>query len=542
MLRRKYFITLLFLIIFSLTGKPQIKSVYGLYIDRDVYVSGETLLAKIYLPEGVPSRIICLDLVNQYGSRITGASIIIRDKEAEGYLQLPDSLSSGTYLVRTYQKYNAGKLKTIHEIYISNRFDKPIKAGQLKKVATSSTLKDKQTDLIQISGLQKSYSINSPVEVGIQIDESVLAALDGSLLLSVNQAYPSYDPATYSEMGDQTKADIVEKKGIILSGMVTDRKSSDPANGITVYLTIPDSIPGFQYYKTRKDGRFYFLLDNYFGSVQTIIQCFGNSSGQLLDIKLDDRYAEPGRLPDLRLSPLPAEFKEVLDRNIATVTFQKVFKQNYLNPAVTPLQRANLYPYYGKSSQTIEPQQYLIMTNFAEISKELLRGVRFRITNNEPSLQVFNNVTGSYFEDSPLVLIDGIPIRDLKIIANLGSSEIERIDICQTERIFGDLLFPGVVAIYTKEKNNAIIPESGQLIRMNLDAIQPSYTWAEPRISGATVPDLRQVLYWNPATKPSKIMAIQCKTSTILGQYKLIIRGRLKDGTFIFSEKLFDVK
>ncbi|NEW82222.1 MAG: hypothetical protein GZ094_07640 [Mariniphaga sp.] len=538
----RYYITLLFLILFSATGKTQTKSAYGLFTDRDVYVSGEPLLAKIYLPEEVPSRIVCLDLVNQYGTRITGASLAIHNKEAEGYLQLPDSLSTGTYLVRIYQKYNAGKLKTIHEIFVTNRFDKPEKLDKIKIATSLSILKDQQTDLIQITGLQPSYSIKSKIEAGVQLDDSILKKVEGRLLVSVAQVYPTYVPITFSDQGEQKKEEMIEKRGVIITGIVSDRKTSMPAGGITVYLTIPDSIPGFQYYITRKDGRFYFLLDKYTGATQSVLQCLGNSPGQLLDFKLDEGFAESGKLPEFQLQSFPLDFKEALTRNISTVTFQKVFSQNYLKLVTTPQKSIKGHPYYGKASQSVDPRLFLDFANFSEISKELLRGVKFKNSNNELSLRVFNSSANEYFDESPLTLIDGIPIRDLKIIANLGTADIERIDVCQSERIFGNLRFPGVVAIYTTKKDISRIAESSQIVRKNLNGIQQSYLWAEPRITIATVPDLRQLLYWDSSAVPAKSISVQCNTSSVLGHYKLIVRGRLKDGTLIFSEKYFEVK
>lgn len=532
----------IFLIILSLSGRTQTKSFYGLYSDRDIYVSGETLLAKIYLPDGIPSRIISLDLVNQNGIRINGVSLAIRDNEAEGYLQLPDSLSSGTYMIRCYQKYNAGKIKTIREIYISSRFDRLEKTDQMKRVAPSSVFQDKKTDLIQISELEKTYPSLSKIEAGIRIDESLLKELDGSLLVSVVQADSSFVSKCYAEHAEQSKSGMIEKKGIIISGIVTDKKNSEPASGITVFLTIPDSIPGFQYYKTQKDGRFFFLLDKYFGSIQAVIQCFGNSPFQRLNIKLDDFFAESGTIPDFRLQSISGTLKETLARNISAVTLRKVFGQN--NYTILPYKEKSTgdYPYYGKATHTINPKLFVDLPDLAEISRELLPGVKYRNYNNEPTLQVINNSTHYYFEENPLILLDGIPVRDLNVIKDMGTSDIERVDICKNERFYGDLRFPGVVAIYSTKKDYSRLPESGQLIRLKLDAIQLPCQLAEPNLTEPSVPDLRQILYWNPSTKPGSTLSVQYSTSSITGQFKLSVKGRLKDGTLIFSEKQFEVK
>jgi len=82
-------IILILLVIATISGNSQNKTGFGFFTDRDVYVSGETLLAKIYNPTDNLSRIVYMDLVNQSGTRISGVSLEIKNNEASGFLQLP---------------------------------------------------------------------------------------------------------------------------------------------------------------------------------------------------------------------------------------------------------------------------------------------------------------------------------------------------------------------------------------------------------------------------------------------------------------------
>lgn len=532
----------LFLIAIAITGNAQGKSGFGFFTDRDVYVSGETLLAKIYTPEDNPSRIVYLDLVNPYGNRICGVSLQVRGNQADGYMQLPDSLSSGTYLLRTYFKNTGGKGKIIREIWISNRFNGLEKTNQVNRAEVSENFQDKKTGQITFEDLGNEYQTNRNIDATIKIDESLLKEIDGNLLVSVAQTEPSFESNSFIWSFDQGKEGMTESKGIILSGTVTDKKTSEPAAGITVCLTIPDSIPGFQYYQTQKDGRFYFMLNNYYGKVQVVVQCFGNSTLQRLKIKMDELFAAPGKLPEFGQRPIPEEFKNDITRNIDAVTFQKIFNQEKLKLLATPEKKQEPYPYYGKSSQTIDPHLFIDLPNFNEVSKELLPGVKFRNYNNEPTMKVINNATHLYFDDQPLVLIDGIPIRDLNVIKNMGTADIKRVDICQSERYYGDLRFPGVVAIYTTKADYSSLPESDQLIRLKLESMQVPAILAEPGKMESTIPDLRQVIYWNPTVEPSGLLSVKCTTSTVVGQFKVVVRGRLKNGTTVFAEKQFEVK
>ena len=535
-------IIFILLVVTTISGNAQDKTNLGFFTDRDVYVSGEILLAKIYNPTDNLSRIVYIDLVNSSGTRISGATIEIKNNEASGFLQLPDSLSTGTYLLRAYSKNTVSKLKIIREIWISNRFDGLENTKQLKHIAESQTIQGKSTPQIKFEGVDASHPTNSNVTTTIKIDEMLLKEIDGNLLVSVAQTNPSFESASYVWTSDQGKEGLTEKKGIILSGIVTDKKTSMPAAGATVYLTIPDSLPVFQYYQTQNDGRFYFQLDKYYGSVQAFVQCFGKTTAQRLKINMDELFAEPGTLPDFSQQPIPNEFKSNNATNIDAVTFQKVFNQDKLKFQPSPKETFESYPYYGKPSNIVDPHLFIDLPNFTEISRELLPGVKFRNYNNEPTMQVMNAAARDYFNESPLILIDGIPIRNLNVIKDMGTQDIRRIEICQSERYYGNLRFPGVVAIYTTKSDYSRIPDSDQFIRLKLDAIQVQANLAEPEKSEPDIPDLRQTFYWNPSVEPQETLSAKFSTSSILGKFKLVVRGRLKNGTMVLAEKQFEVR
>jgi len=253
-------------------------------------------------------------------------------------------------------------------------------------------------------------------------------------------------------------------------------------------------------------------------------------------------FAEVGTLPEYRQQPISEEFKRNISRNIDALTFRKIFGQDKLEVEQVAIKQKEISPYYGNPTRTVDPQLFIDLPDFTEISRELLPGVKWRNYNNEPTLQVINNNMHNYFADNPLILIDGIPIRDLNVIKDMGTADIDRVEICQYERYYGDLRFPGVVAIYTTKADYSSLPTSDQLIRMDLETIQLQVASAEHVVQEQTIPDLRQLIYWNPLAEPKSAIFIKCNTSAIAGQFKLIVRGRLKNGTLIFAEKQFEVK
>jgi hypothetical protein len=539
---KKLYLIFLFLITLSLVGNAQGKTGFGFYTDRDVYVSGETVLSKMFVPSGNLSGIIHLDLVNKGGKRICGASIEIKNKEANGCLHLPDSLSSGTYLLRAYLRNNADECRIIHEIWVADRFEGLEKTKGISQVTNIVPLPAQIDNEISVDGLENEVKTNLNVQAQVKLDDKLIQKLDGNLLISVARVIPEFESATFQQSSPKANPGLTESKGIIFSGTVTDKKTKTPVSNATVYLTIPDSIPGFQYYNTGNDGRFYFLIDKYYGDIQAVIQCFPKEPLQRLKMTLDEPFAAIGTMPDFSSKPVSEEFRDEITRSIDAFTFQKIFAQETISKLVMPSKKTDDYPYYGIPSNVVDPQLFIDLPNFNDISKELLPGVKFRNHNNEPTMQVINSPVHAFFNDQPLILLDGIPIRDLNVIKDMGTTDIDRVDICQSERFYGDLKFPGVVAIYSTKSDYSKLVDTDQLVKIKTEAKQIPVQLTVPVTTESSVPDLRQVLYWNANTEPSKTIDIKFETSNVQGHFKIVVRGRTTDGTLVFAEKQFEVK
>jgi hypothetical protein len=127
------------------------------------------------------------------------------------------------------------------------------------------------------------------------------------------------------------------------------------------------------------------------------------------------------------------------------------------------------------------------------------------------------------------------------MIKNMGSKDIDRIEICRRERYFGDLVFHGVIAIFSSMQVNKLLSETDELIKINLDTFQSDSYLIIPKEQGQNEPDLRKVLLWNPQLKPEETIKINFVTSDIKGSYKFVLRGMTNDGEVICHEHIFEV-
>ena len=536
-MKRKIKILLLFLLIVFSAEAQEGKGI-TLFTDRDLYISGETLLLKVFVPSTEKSGTVSIDVINHVGKKITGIIKEVKNQQADGFILLPDSLSSGYYMLMSSTKVS--NEVTIKELYISNRFNglPPTNSGLRPTGIVPNEIIFPE---ILVNNIEKQYKPRDIIKADLHLDNDLLAKVEGDLLVKIAEIIPDFKTSTFNLKSSGVKSQIVNHQGILLEGTVTELRSAKPYKNAVVYLSIPDSLPGFQYFTTGEDGRFYFQIENYYGKIPVVIQCHARGQAQLLKIRLNDPDSLKWVMPRFEIQPFPAGLRKLVERNTDAMTFRKVFNQKEVTEQPSPIIKRDSYPFYGNPSKTVDPQLYIELPDFSDISRELLPGVKFRTYNRIPSLQVLNMPMFNYFADPPLVLFDGIPTEDLNMIKGLGSADIDKIEILTSERFFGDLSFHGVVAIYSTKADYSKIPESDNLIKLNLDVIQPQAILNNPDTQSESDPDFRQVLLWKPLVKAEQTIPIEFQTSDIQGTFKLSICGKTKDGSDFYKEQIFEV-
>lgn len=527
------------LLVLAITVQAQNNNHFSLFTDRDLYASGETLLLKVFAPADEQSGIVNIDLINSTGKIIVGINKKLIDHQADGFIYLPDSLSSGSYFLCTSTRVNP--TYTVKELFISNRFTGIPETGFALRSTDTNPIVEKPVADLQTEGLNKSYKTRDKAHVALHLPSGLLSQINSNLLVSISAVAPGYTPAAFTKKIESQRNQIIEKDGVVLEGMIKDLKTGEPFKKGVVFLSVPDSMPRFNFFVTGNDGRFNFQLDNYFGKIPVVVQGFDRDEKRLLKITVNQRDSLKSLVPNFENWTIPAELRKSSEQNTDAVTFRKIFNQQEI--AIQPIHRpkAEPFPFYGVPSTVVYPKLFIDLPDFTEISRELLTGVKFRAYNRIPTLQVFNSAQRNYFNDPPLLLLDGIPVRDISAIKNLGSSAIGRVEISMSERYYGNLRFPGVLAIYTSKADYSQIVESEDLIKLSLDAIQPDATLVTPADASLNLPDLRKVLLWKPSLKPEETIQLDFGTSDLLGRYKLVIHGTTTDGSIFYKEQFFEV-
>lgn len=535
----KYLASLI-LIIFSLVFEAEAKSDSWIVSDREVYVSGEYVLAKIFTPQNQNFKVVSLSLTSIDGYPVANVNLSITNHQASGYLYLPDSLQTGSFLLTAYSSHFQKRSLFTKEILVLNRFENSEKELQITRAQLDSLIPDENNG-IQMLELHPNYNQREQVNVRIQLDDVLKSKLDGELSIVVSESVPDWKPQMMAfENGLDNALLLTEYQGVVMQGVVSDKKTGEPMEGATVFLTKADSIPYFDYYQTGEDGRFYFLLKKFYGSQSLVVKAEKEGENELLKISLDDQWMNQNIKIESESIKITDKFQNYFADAISAVTFNKIFKAQSLVLQETNYHTVYPFPFYGNPTVQVDPDDFFDLPDFNEISKELLLLVRFREHEGHYSLSLIDRGIGKFFPDPPLILLDGVPAT-VEQIAPLGTKDIDWIDVVPFQQFYGNKRFDGILAIYTKQLDASRIFTSDRVLKLNFETLQGESHLPDLSNSDDHVPDFRQVLYWNPKLNVQDTMLFNFSTSDIKGRFKVQVNGRTKDGELIQRIQYFTV-
>jgi hypothetical protein len=175
---------------------------------------------------------------------------------------------------------------------------------------------------------------------------------------------------------------------------------------------------------------------------------------------------------------------------------------------------------------------YIRLPVMQEVFFELIPGVKFRSKKSGYEMRIINPHNNIYYEESPLVMIDGVCIDDLTLLANIDPETVEKIDVVKTTYLVGNFKLYGIVNVITRAGNFKGLTLPDYAAKLTYRVIDPEVTFYSPDYSESAkkvsrIPDLRNTLFWNPSLKPGKDGKVRIGfwTSDVAADYVIKIQG-----------------
>ena len=620
------------------SGGVEAQEQIHLFPDKSYAVSGDTIWFGVFIyteGQGDTSRVVHVQLDNASGNHILKVSVLCHGAFGEGYIPVPDSLSTGIYtlspfslvqknsgtaiinqtFINVYNRFSAGistirqpdetlfrkyspengiKIKTDKERYnrgeeVRCSFDIPQnELDDVQKVFITAGVSDPVSEQYLSSDTPVQTSSNTKTPVALQEKNGVLITgkvtdkssgapvANAIVVLSIPDSVSSVNYSVSDENGmfrfhlkkavakadlilkalnknnqecnieladTQTPVKLTEKDGVLISGEVTDKSSGDPVSKAIVLLSIPDSIPFFDYCVSDENGMFYFYLRNAVGKADLIFQTL-NKNNQECTVKLADNYIEVQKEKTSE-KILTVKDEEFVGDILKASYFDKLFNgYNIVSPDYFSKPKQFEYPFYGKPTETYYPALFIDLPDFQEISREILHGVMYRERKGEITIRLVDYGTRTIFEDEPLRLLDGIPVFDNQVFKPLETADIRKVDVILYERFYGDLSFQGVLSVYTKNRSLDWVDSDPKIAHFKYACLQlpKNSAFKNRKNTNANIPDFNKVLYRNSPDDFKSNNAFDFFTSDIKGDVEIRLVIIDKNNRIRYCQKLIKVE
>lgn len=533
-----------------------------LHIDRNKYIAGEDIWFSIYTIDrereklSARSAVAYVELLNRWNEPVGQSRFKLSGGRGEGNFLLPDSISSGTYTIRAYTNRMKNFLPYNCYMYDIDVYN-PFKGSDFfRKVvpADSSNIKlivspDKNVSTINLKA-DTIYGRREKVTLNVRINNNnLLQTRVSEMSIAVASAEVS---DTCQFLKNQMIFDTVqeyynfESDGHYLSGRVKYRDDISDSSRF-LYMSVQGKVAEFKYARIDSAGCFTFVLPADTKLRNLILQPDHANNNMSLEIE----PSFPGILPALY------SFKNVSADSLPDVFAGLGFNYQTAKIYGTQLKREaetrdnidnKRRRFYGIPEMEIILDDYIKLPSMQEVFFELIPGVILRSRKSGYEIKITNPLTGVYFEEPPLVMIDGVIINDLTVLVGLDPDIVEKVEVVKTPYLIGDLVLHGIVNVITRSGDFSDVTTPDYAVILPYRVIDkpfvftaPDYSVEQARLSRK--PDLRNTLYWNPSVKTNNNgeAEIEFWTSDLPGIYIINIKGISGTGEIVSLLKSFTV-
>ncbi|HLA60010.1 MAG TPA: hypothetical protein VK622_14645 [Puia sp.] len=327
---------------------------------------------------------------------------------------------------------------------------------------------------------------------------------------------------------------LPELEGPVVNGKIINKVTGSPVGNAVAYLSIPGADYAFSSATSNADGLIRFGFKDIYKNNALVVQPAQQKDvNYRIDITsaFSDKYASV-HSSSLNISKIRE--KELTIRSIGnqvenTYAIEKKRRYATGNPDTSS--------FYGQPDRRYYLEDYTRFQTMEEVMREFVEDVRVRKEGDHFTFKVRNRLFGTYFENDPLILLDGIPVSDASKIIALDPLKINKIEVVMHKYYLGSSVFEGIINIKsysgeigaTQIDPNALVVEYEGL-QQQREFYSPSYTSGE--MEASHIPDYRNVLYWAPQiiTGAEGKAQLHFYTSDLKGKFAVIIQGITEDG------------
>jgi len=323
-----------------------------------------------------------------------------------------------------------------------------------------------------------------------------------------------------------------EMEGHLVSGTIRSTSDGEPLANENIVMSYVGKSAQCRFTRSDEKGRFNFVIRDY-GKKEIVIQPLSGIANNYY-VEITNPFPMVRRKYNTNAFNIDSSRLEEINRAIISMQVKSIYEP-FTKPVAT---HQDVAPdFYGRPDLTIRLEDYIRLNTFREVIKEILPGVSIYRKNDLTGFRLINKYPNMAFETDPLVVVDGVPVREADKVLMIDSDELEKVDILNTRYFFSDIMIEGIISLTSKKGDLGVMEFSRPPFRQEFDALSkvtwqfsPDYEIQEDRDS--RIPDFRNTLYWNPdlTTNREGKASVTFFTSDESAEYTVIAEGLSTEG------------
>jgi hypothetical protein len=550
--------------------------------DRDIYITGEEVWIKVYKMNRITGtssalgRIVYTELLDETNNPVIQLKIGTDGISGSGSFLLPDTLSSGNYVIRAYTSWMLNypeslfSYKVISVVNPYKVYDRLIRTDSKSGLSdsyhpavNSNTEKEPVKEIsgskikVAVNPDNPEYSRRSKVRINLIVADGQNKGVESNLSLSavrfplidrerihLTDEYRFNPPANSFRNGI---ASLPELEGEIISGAIKNRMTNEPLAGTDISFCVVGKSARCQFTKTSSSGGFMFVADRLYGLNDIVIQPLTyNEDGCYVELN------QPFCTTFSDLSPGMFWLDSIKAEQINKAVVSMQVNNNYRSSrqekkSVAALEESGNF--YGKPDRRIILSDYIELTDIREVIKEIMPEVRLFRKDDKYGLRIYVVNPARKYDNQVLVMVDGIPVYNIEKLLDVPSRSMERIDIVNVRYFIADYVFEGIVNFVTKKGNFSDLEFDNTAFRQIWEGCQKQQDFYSPvydsdSLKNRRIPDFRNTLFWTPdlKTDSSGKAFAEFYTSDEPGEYLITVEGIASDSEPVYSTNVLTVK
>ncbi len=333
----------------------------------------------------------------------------------------------------------------------------------------------------------------------------------------------------------------------MISGKVINKNTGQPAANVPVFLSFPGK--QFQALNAVSDnnGRVQFNPQSFTGISDVVIKTADNDS--LYRVEIDNPFSNKPAAKNIAAFTLPVNVKNDLTNRHIAMQVENTYNLQAKKKYTSLIESIDTTAFYGLPSFSFYLDAYTRFNTMEEVLREFVTDVRVRKKGDNFTIRVLDRPTVTFYNDNPLVLIDGVPVLNMNKVMEIMPTAVKKVDVLSRRFYAGASVYDGIISYrtyngdlggYTLDPNSVVLKFDG--LQQQREFYQPTYETNAKKDSRR--PDLRNVLYWNPSVKTTANGEFNTSfyTSDFAGKYAVVIQGITKDGKSGSNLLMIEVK